>query len=1650
MSQTAVPSASEDSASGEPGESSAGEGSVGQAEAIGRATALSAIEIAAELRPDLATLINRYFRHVSEEDLPTRPDDVIAVVEAHRRLGSVRMPGEPLIRVYNPTVAGDAWSDSSTVVDLVNDDMPYLVDSVIAAFATAGLVVHRVLHPILTVRRDPSGALQEVLPANVGHIRRGDGSAASRERGVIRESWVHLLIDRLTDAERAENFAERLATVLADVRQINEDTADLTATAVDVAEELRRATSHLPAAEIIECADLLEWLADGHLTFLGYGLYEFDAAGGSVQVPGSGLGLLREERARAGHYSVGIGGADPERASALLDLTQASVTAVVAKNTYPFHVSVRIFGEDGRVTAEHRFIGMLTPRARNAEVTGTPVLRRLVEDVLTALGSTPDSYTGQRVIDLLATYPRAELFWADTDDIVGLVRGVLQLTSSRQLRIFLQKDPYRRFVSALVFLPRDRYTTAARLAIQQVLVTELGGSDIRYTARVGDASLAVVHFTVTTDPSHSVEIDLPNLTEAVRATIRTWEDELVAAVQGDEDVLDSAGERSRYGESFDEAYKEDYRPADAVLDLQRLDALGGPEDFDLSMLIPPEGRAGNRRLKIYVTGVTITLSRVLPLFQSLGAEVIDEIPYQVTRTDGTPSRIYDFGLKFPEAYLGTEQNLHEVRARFTDAFVAGWRGDSEVDGFNSLVLSTEMDWHQVAVVRAYAHYLRQIGTPYTQGYLESVLTQNSGIAGALAELFAIRFDPERFADEDFAGRQAAADVLVASITADLDLVTSLDADRILRSFLRLILATVRTNAYVRDGEGRLRSFMSFKLNPREIPELPKPVPAHEIWVYSPRVEGVHLRFGLVARGGLRWSDRPEDFRTEILGLVKAQEVKNAVIVPVGAKGGFVVKQPPAATGDAAADREAFAAEGIACYKMFIQGLLDITDNRVGSDVVKPAQVVRHDGDDPYLVVAADKGTAKFSDTANGVAAENGFWLDDAFASGGSAGYDHKGMGITARGAWESVKHHFRELGINTQTQDFTVVGIGDMSGDVFGNGMLLSEHIKLVVAFDHRHIFIDPNPDPALSYVERRRLFDLPRSSWADYDSDLISAGGGVYPRTAKSVPITEEARTVLGLGPEVTKLSPADLMHAALQAPVDLLWNGGVGTYIKSSTETNAQVGDKANDQLRVDGNQVRARVVGEGGNLGVTQLGRIEFARNGGRINTDAIDNSAGVDTSDHEVNIKIALQPLIASGELSIEDRNTFLASMTDEVARLVLADNTAQNRVLGASRQHAAPMLSVHARLIDDLCAQGLLDRTLEYLPTPNLIGQRTAAGEGLCSPELSVLLAYVKAALSKQMAASDLPDSPAYASRLPEYFPTQMRELYPEAIAHHPLRREIVTTMTVNEVVNGAGVSFVFRLGEEMAASAIDAIAAYSVTTAVFDLDDLWADIAAGDNEFPAQVQDQLVLDSRRLLDRAARWFLVRRPQPLDVTAEITRYRAAVAELTPRMPRLLHEIEHNNVRADVHRLTEMGAPADLANRVGYLLYTFSLLDIIDVADAADRSVLETADLYYALSAHLGLDRMLSLVTALDRGDRWHSLARQAVRDDLYRSVRAICADVLAHSEEGQTPEEKIASWEQDNRSRLARARTTLGEIAGAGAKDLAALSVAAREIRSMIR
>ncbi|MFN8147753.1 MAG: NAD-glutamate dehydrogenase [Candidatus Nanopelagicales bacterium] len=1582
--------------------------------------------------PELDMLVRRYYRHTAPEDLVGRdPVDVLGAVVSHRRAAENRPQGTAVVHAFSPSLESNGWSSPHTVLEIVTDDMPFLVDSVTAALGQMGRAVHTVIHPQFVVSRDVAGA-------HLGIVDVDHGGAAPE--GSFVESWMHIETDRETDPDDLRQIESTIQSVLRDVREAVEDWPRMVIKAVSVADTLETAPPpSVDPAEVAESVELLRWLADEHFTFLGYKEYLLNADGTELDpVPGTGLGIMRSDR--PANRPQGPLSAEVQsfaREPHVLVLTKANSRSTVHRSAYLDYVGVKMFDDAGTVIGERRFLGLFTSSAYLQSVTNVPVLRRTVAGVLDESGFQVDGHSYKDLMQVLETYPRDELFQIEQHELTETALAVMHMQERRQTRLFMRRDRYGRFVSCLVYLPRDRYTTTVRLRMAEILREEFGTDLVDYTARVTESMLARLHFVVRSHRGQtlpSVEHDPleARLTEATRS----WDDEFAEA------LVDQCGEEEAsrllkaYDDAFPEAYKEDFPARTGVADIRQLEGLAADGDVALNLYEPFDGAAGERRFKIYRRGGAISLATVLPILQQMGVEVTDERPYDVESPAGV-MWIYDFGLRVE---AGQAFELDSLKARFQEAFRAAWNGQAEVDGLNALVVAAGLTWRQAVVLRAYARYLRQAGTSFSQAYIEQCILANVPLARMLVRLFEMRFDPAYAGDRD-----ADTDKQREQVELALEGVASLDQDRILRSFLALVGATLRTNFFQPAADGTVKSYVSFKLDPALVPDLPAPRPKFEIWVYSPRVEGVHLRFGSVARGGLRWSDRREDFRTEILGLVKAQMVKNAVIVPVGAKGGFYVKVSP----DPSVDRDAWLAEGIACYRTFISALLDVTDNLVDGEVVPPKAVVRHDADDTYLVVAADKGTATFSDIANEVAISYGFWLGDAFASGGSAGYDHKAMGITARGAWESVKRHFRELGVNTQEEDFTVVGVGDMSGDVFGNGMLLSEHIRLVAAFDHRHVFLDPNPDAAASYAERKRLFDLPRSSWAEYTHELISDGGGIYPRSAKSVPISPQVREVLGLPDGVVAMTPAELMRAILTAPVDLFWNGGIGTYVKSSRETNVEVGDKANDAIRIDGGQLRCRVVGEGGNLGFTQLGRIEASRNGVRINTDAIDNSAGVDTSDHEVNIKILLDRVVRDGDLTAKQRNTLLAAMTDEVGHLVLRDNYEQNVLLGNARVQAHSMLTVHQRFIASLEARGDLDRALEFLPTDAEIDALYAAGDGLSSPEFAVLVAYSKITLTDDLLETTIADEPWFGRVLRGYFPEPVAERYETILDSHPLRRQIITTVVVNDMVNRGGITFAFRAGEETGAGPVEIARAYTVAREVFDLPSFWSRVEALDNQVPTAAQCMLFLESRRLLDRATRWVLTARGGTVDVEAEVERFRDTIARLAPQVPDLLVGIEQDRLEARTAELVALGAPEDLARESGALLDAFGLLDIVEVAQATGADAEDVAALYFILSERYEVDRMLTRITGLPRDDRWSALARAALRSDLYSALTGMTRRVLETTRGISEPLERIEAWESQQAEGLARARATLDEIGALEDFDLATLSVALRTIRTLV-
>jgi len=1602
------------------------------------------VAFARERLPDATfAVIEPLFRHYYDladaEDLLAREvADLYGAVMAHWQTAQKFVPGSARVRVYNPNLEEHGWHSDHTIVEIVNDDMPFLVDSVAMEINRHGLTLHSAIHPVFRVCRDARGAIESI---SLGGSEAGTASCRL-------ESFIHFEVDRTGETSRLDALRLGIASALGDVRAAVEDWPGMRSIAQETVTSMAQAPNG-GSPEATEARAFLEWMLDDHFTFLGQRDYELVSRDGQFflrGVEGSGAGILRAALRDPGSDDLTP---LPPAARAIIEspspifITKANSRATVHRPGYLDYVGVKLVDASGKLYGERRFVGLYTSTAYMVSTSEIPLIRRKCANILARAGFLTKGHLYKSLVTILEQYPRDELFQAEEDELFDITTGILRLQEHQRTRLFVRRDRFDRFISCLVFVPRDKYNTDLRQRIQKLLVQAFNGTSCEFTPLLSESPLARIQLTVRGEPGTMPEVDTRELEARIVQATRRWQDDLAQALH------DTRGEEQgnrllrRYGDSFPAGFREDYAARTAVRDVELMEqACQHPSRLAMNLYRPIEAAPGAFRFKVYRAGEPIALSLSLPMLEHLGVRVDEERPYLIEPDGCAPVWIHDFGLEIapdPEGRPIDDVDIEKIKPLFEDAFGRAWNGEIENDDFNRLVLRAGLAARDVTILRAYAKYLRQVGSTFSNAYIERALTANPEIASMLVSLFIARFDPATAPPagaEDTRGKKWLADIETA-----LDKVPNLDEDRILRLFLNVIGATVRTNYFHRGPDGQPRPYVSFKFNPALVQGLPDPRPMFEIWVYSPRVEGVHLRGGRVARGGLRWSDRREDFRTEVLGLMKAQMVKNTVIVPVGSKGGFVVKRPPPPT-----DRDAFLAEGVACYQTFLRGLLDLTDNLVSGELVPPPDVVRHDENDPYLVVAADKGTATFSDYANAISAEYGFWLDDAFASGGSVGYDHKKMGITARGAWESVKRHFREMGIDIQSTPFSVAGVGDMSGDVFGNGMLLSPYIKLVAAFDHRHIFLDPDPDCARSLAERQRLFDLPRSSWADYDTTLISAGGGVFPRTAKTIAVSPQVQAVLGI--QAATLSPNELMHAILMAPVDLLYNGGIGTYVKASTETHLQAGDRSNDAIRVNGNELRCKVVGEGGNLGFTQLGRIEFARNGGRINTDAIDNSAGVDCSDHEVNIKILLGLVVADGEMTEKQRNKLLAEMTDEVGLLVLQDNYYQTQALSVAGREGPALIDAEGRLILWLERAGRLNRPLEFLPSEADIAERKALGQGLTSPERAVLLAYSKMWLYDELLVSDLPEDALVANLLVDYFPKPLQAAHAAAMQRHPLRREILATHLTNMLVNRIGATFVHHLMEETDARPADIVRACLLARDVFGLTELWERIDALDNRVDDAVQARMFGALGRLLERATLWFVRYLRGGGTVEPGATRFMEAARWLTPQLATLLPP-ETSQAMADrAMALTEAGVDDELALRVAAGDTAAAALDIAEVAGSCQRSLGAVAAVYFALDTELNFAWLRERAMSLPADTHWDLLARTTTLEDLGRLKRALTTSVLSQSRDSDDARASIDGWRGSRQVALDRYAQMLADQRASGVSGAAALSmlsVAVREI-----
>jgi glutamate dehydrogenase len=1522
------------------------------------------------------------------------------------------------VRVFVPTLESDGYLVTGTIIETSTDDSPFLVDSVNEELSTRDLHVRLLVHPMIGTHRAEDGHIERVL--------------SSRD-AAHRESVMHYELERRLNEQDRADLEGRIRTILHDVRLVVRDFEPMKQRVRHMGELARQATVVYTPQEVGETVDFIDWLLQLNFVFLGYREYRLeDGPGGrTIQtVPSSGLGILSDVSTSSFADATPLDSLDPEvrrriEEGELLVITKTKAYATVHRRARMDYVGVRMLSPEGTIVGEARLIGLFTSKAYMEPAAKTPLLHHKLEQIISAEDLIPGSHDYKEVVELFESFPRDELFQATSDELRGLVVGLLPLEKHGGIRVLVRKDLYGRQVSIVVALPREKFSAPLRKRLQEMFLSRFHGTSVDYHLSLGETESARIFFTVHVRHGEQIpEIPYEELEAEVERLARTWEDDLLdhlSTVYGSEHGLVLAAE---YGVRFPDYYKVAETDWDQVaMDVDRLEQL--KSDADGFVIGIANEASGERltRVKLYKTGGKADLSAFMPLLESLGLRAVEEVPIAVHGEGHV--YIHDFGvLDARGAVLNLEAEAHLV----IEALTAMWRGEAEVDSLNRLVIFAGLSWHQVQILRAYRKYRMRVSTRFTEEYRNDALAENPAIARRLAELFEAKFDPVRNAPAK------EIDALKQQIKDDLQGVASLDQDQIVRSLLGTILATCRTNVYLTD-----RPALSFKLWSADVPEMPKPYPLFEIFVYSPHMEAIHLRGGLVARGGIRWSDRKEDYRTEVLGLMKAQKVKNAVIVPDGSKGGFILKR--------SATLEELKQEVINQYVTFMRSMLDVTDNLVDGKVLHPDGVRVLDGDDPYLVVAADKGTATFSDIANDIAEEYGFWLGDAFASGGSAGYDHKALGITARGVWESVKRHFREVGVEVLRDSFTCVGIGDMSGDVFGNAMLYTDTMKLIAAFDHRNVFIDPDPDPTRSFAERKRLFELPASSWNDYDRSLLSPGAEVIDRKAKAVTPSKEARVALGLPDDAPdEMTPDQLISWILRAPVDLLWNGGIGTYVKAAGESHAEVGDRTNDGLRENGNQIRAKVVGEGGNLGFTQRGRIEYASSGGRINTDFIDNAAGVDTSDHEVNWKILLGLAIQRGELTLEARNDLLQDCAPDVVQHVLYDNYLQAQILSQEEEISVQRIEAYEELMLQLEADGELERGVEFMPSSDEMAERRAAGQGLTRPELAVLLAYAKRQVYRELLEADLPDSDYLAADLTRYFPPKIVDRFGHLLVEHPLKRQIIATMASNDAVNSQGITFVSRMVTETGASHADVVKAFRFARDVTGATARWSDVEALDGLIDPAVQSELMTGVDWLVETTSRWYLVQAPTELTADA-IAQSRHSFAEVSDAISQIGPDAWREEHEQTAQRLVAAGVPESVAHRHAFQPELVHAPDIIAVAHASGRAPLEIARGFFVLGERLDIDWLETQLEQLPAATRWQRWAQQSMEDDLFALRRRLCERVLELAD-GAPIDVAVDRFFLERAQPCERVTRFLRGLKMDGVSDLSQLTVAVRQIRSI--
>ncbi len=1570
-------------------------------------------------------LAKLFFRSYPADDLQdSKPDDLYGFIYGCFKLIQRWDRESVQVKVFNPDLEQHGWESHHSVVVILSPDMPFLLDSSRGELNRRNSGIRKLHGQNFSMKLNEQGELEQFE----SHSAEG-----------TRASLIYFEIDRSSDPSQGGELTAALEEILEEVGRVVGDFGAMREKLAEVAALAEGEPAVMPE-ERAENVAFLKWLAENHMTLLGYeclGVHYGDAEPKVVTVEESRLGLLAL-RSTSGVQDLGERlrknpQASGELSAQQLTFSKSRLRSRVHRFAYPDYIEINQRDDEGRIVLQHRFMGLYTSSVYTQSPSQFPIVRLKVAEVMAKSGLDESNHEGRELARVVELFPRDELFHADVEQLYNMATAVNQIQERRQTRFFARPGAHGKFFSCMVYMPRDRYTTAKRIQIEQMLMEEVGAEESEFYTTFSESVLVRVYYVFLLKPGVNRNYDVPELERMIMQIAQSWQDRL------SERLLDQYGEEQggalieRFGSGFSAGYRDDFDPRIAVMDMGRILQVVEGERLAMSFYRTLDESEQTVHFRLFHRDISLPLSDVIPVLENLGLRVVAESAYGVREQGGPQVWVQDFTLSYDH---GANIEVDKVRDEFTDAFARVWFGEAESDAFNRLLLGTRLTWREIAVLRAYARYLRQIQFAFSTDYIAETFAEHLEVTGHLVELFQTRFDPDLEGDDDW--RKQREDGTVARIMEALEQVENLGQDRIIRQFLAVIQATLRTNFFQHDKDGQLKGYFSFKLNPAEIPDMPAPRPAFEIFVYSPAVEGVHLRGGKVARGGLRWSDRHEDFRTEVLGLVKAQQVKNAVIVPVGAKGGFVAKrQQPNAS------REEIEKEGVRCYQTFIRGLLDLTDNLVAGEVVPPSRVLRKDEDDPYLVVAADKGTATFSDIANEISKEYGHWLGDAFASGGSVGYDHKKMGITARGAWVSVQRHFRELGIDIQKTDFSVVGVGDMGGDVFGNGMLLSEHIQLVAAFNHMHIFIDPNPDSKASFVERQRLFNMPRSSWQDYEANLISEGGGVFLRAAKSIPISPQMQERFAI--DADQLTPAELITALIKAPVDLFWNGGIGTYVKAESESHADVGDKANDTVRVNGSELRCRVVGEGGNLGLTQLGRVEYCLNGGRSNTDFIDNAGGVDCSDHEVNIKILLNAVVSRGDLTEKHRNQLLEDMTDAVSELVLRNNYHQTQAISMAESESVKRVDEYRRIISALDESGRMDRALEFLPSDEELLERRSQGRSLVRPELSVLISYSKGILKEELADSDIPNDSFLSRAVEGAFPQRLLDEYGEEVHGHSLRREIIATQIANDLVNRVGVSFITRLITSTGSTVPEVAAAYVTAVEVFQLANQWQAVEALDHQVDSALQTEMFIDLVRLTRRASRWLLRNRRHSFDPSSVIAEFQPGVMELEAALPSLVKGQAAESVQNRYQALTEQGVNNELAQFVACHHYLCGAISIISVARECGATNLEVAELFFAIGEELELHWFSKAINDIRVENEWQAQARDTYLEDLEWQQRSLTQGALTHICDKRDVSACLARWMERERPLIERWQNMLTQLHTNETTDFAMLAVANREL-----